>query len=86
MANSPLTLKRGQSLLETLFTFVVLILLFGGIFKIWIWGNKQIVDRQVSYNRGRVAAGTSNEDYQLVKPAPTGALGDDNTFVKLPGS
>jgi len=81
MANRPLKSKTGQSLLETLSTFIVIILLFGGIFKIWLWGNKQIVARQVSYNAGRIAAGTSNIDYELVKTAPAEELNDANTFV-----
>ena len=84
MANRSLTAKTGQSLLETLATFIVIILLFGGIFKIWLWGNKQIVERQLSYNRGRIAAGTSNIDYELVKPGAADALNDANTFVQLP--
>ncbi|MDD2752589.1 MAG: hypothetical protein PHN59_05615 [Candidatus Omnitrophica bacterium] len=84
MANRSLSLKHGQSLLETLSTFIVIILLFGGIFKIWLWGNKQIVNRQLSYNRGRIAAGTSNVDYQLVKPGAAEALNDANTFVQIP--
>jgi hypothetical protein len=59
---------RAQSTLETAFVFVVLILLFGGIFNIWVWGNKQIVQRQKLFNQGRVQAGTSTRNYQLVWP------------------
>lgn len=59
---------RAQSTLETAFVFVVLILLFGGIFNIWVWGNKQIVQRQKLFNQSRVPAGTSTRDYQLVWP------------------
>ncbi len=48
--------------------FIVLILLFGGIFNIWIWANKQIVQRQMRYNNSRVEAGTSTQNYKLVWP------------------
>jgi hypothetical protein len=65
MANRKL---KGQSSLETLVIFVVTVLLFGGIFNIWIWGNKQIVQRQKNYNNSRVEAGTSTIDYELKWP------------------
>ena len=60
--------KRGQSSIETAIAFLVTILLFGAIFKIWIWGNKQVVERNKEYQDTRVAAGTSRQDYRLVWP------------------
>lgn len=87
MADRALRLKKGQTLLETLITFVVIVLLFGGIFNIWIWANKQIVNRQVKYNAGRVKAGTSTQDYELAWPVGRSeSLNNSKTFVDLPGS
>lgn len=65
MVNSRL---KGQSAIESLAIFIVIVLLFGGIFNIWLWGNKQIVQRQMRYNEGRVKAGTSSVDYELQWP------------------
>lgn len=59
---------RGQATIETAVIFIVLILLFGGIFNIWVWGNKQIVQRQIAYNKSRVEAGTSSDTYELKWP------------------
>ena len=60
--------SKGQATIETAVIFIVLILLFGGIFNIWVWGNKQIVQRQIAYNKGRVEAGTSSDSYELKWP------------------
>ena len=60
--------NKGQGTIETAVIFIVLILLFGGIFNIWVWGNKQIVQRQIAYNQSRVEAGTSSDTYQLQWP------------------
>jgi len=68
MGYSRLRKSKGQSSIETAVVFFVTILLFGAIFKIWIWGNQQIAKRQREYGRGRVAAGTSHQDYRMVWP------------------
>jgi hypothetical protein len=49
-------------------TFIVIILFFCGIFSIWIWGMKQLVERQIAYNSTRVEAGTSSDRYTLQWP------------------
>lgn len=59
---------RGQSTLEVAITFIVVVLLVGGIIKIWFWANNQIVERQLSYNATRVTAGTSSDTYKLQWP------------------
>ena len=56
---------KAQSTLETAIAFVVIILFFGGIVRIWLWSNNQIVQRQLHYNATRVRAGTSSDTYKL---------------------
>ncbi len=60
--------KKGQSSLEITLIFIIIVLLIGGITKIWIWSNNQIVERQLSYNSQRVTAGTSSDTYTLLLP------------------
>lgn len=62
---------KGQSTLETAVVFIIIILFLGGITKIWLWANNQIVQRQLRYNAGRVAAGTSSDTYTLQWPVYT---------------
>ncbi len=62
---------KGQVILETSLVTLIIILLLGGILNIWLWGNKQIVERQQRYNATRVAAGTSSDDYTLRWPVYT---------------
>ncbi len=56
---------KAQSTLETVVVFIVIILFLGGIIKMWLWSNNQIVERQLRYNATRVAAGQSSDTYQL---------------------
>lgn len=58
--------KKGQGMIETSLAMVIVLLLFGGMFKIWMWGNRQIVERQVRYNATRITAGTSADNYKSV--------------------
>ncbi len=78
------TNKRGQSTLETLVTFIVLVLLFGGIFNIWIWANNQIVRRQVDYNASRVQAGTSSRNYYMRLPQKAEELKEERVLLDAP--
>lgn len=57
-------LKNGQAIIEASISLVLIFVLLGGIVRIWIWGNRQIVERQLRYNASRVIAGTS-EDYNV---------------------
>jgi hypothetical protein len=59
---------KGQGILESAMTFMVMALLLAGVLQIWLWGNKQIVERQMRYNASRVAAGTSSDGYNLQWP------------------
>lgn len=59
---------KGQVMLETSLVFICMVLLLGGIINIWLWANKQIVERQSRYNASRVAAGTSTDAYQRQWP------------------
>lgn len=59
---------KGQSTLESAVVFVLIILFFGGITKIWMWSNRQIVERQQRYNESRVIAGASSDTYKLQWP------------------
>ncbi|MDD4953396.1 MAG: pilus assembly protein [Candidatus Omnitrophica bacterium] len=70
MANRILNLK-GQATLETAIVFFLVVALFGGIIKIWLWENRQIVERQLRYNATRVSAGTGSDTYKLQWPIYT---------------
>jgi hypothetical protein len=63
--------KKGQGILELALTFVIVTALVGGIFKIWLWANNQIVERQVAYNKSRVDAGNAVDGYTLRWPVYT---------------
>lgn len=56
---------KGQIILETSLVFICMVLLLAGIINIWLWANKQFVERQVQYNIGRVSAGISSDTYRL---------------------
>lgn len=60
--------KKGQNTLEVALVFIMIVLLLGGIMKIWLWSNDQIVRRQIKYNETRVGAGTATDSYQLNWP------------------
>lgn len=60
--------EKGQSTLEVALTVIVVVILIGGIIKIWFWANNQIVERQLRYNATRVAAGTAVDTYKLNWP------------------
>ena len=64
-------LKRdevAQSTTEIAFVFAGVVLLFAAILHIWLWSNKQIIQRQQSYNVKRIVAGTSSDSYTLQWP------------------
>ncbi len=71
MGNGILKTKKGQSTLEMALAFIVIVLLVGGIVKIWLWSNQQIVERQLRYNATRVQAGTGSDTYEVVWPVYT---------------
>jgi len=60
--------QRGQGMVETAVIFILIFLLLGGIIRIWLWSNNQIVQRQLRYNAGRIEAGTAEDDYTLQWP------------------
>ena len=60
--------KKAQATLEVVVIIVAVIMLVAAITQIWVWANKQIVERQIKFNKSRVKAGTSKEDYTLVWP------------------
>lgn len=59
---------RGQTTLETALVMIIIVALIGGIVNIWIWSNRQIVERQAAYNKSRVTAGTAIDNYNLTWP------------------
>ena len=63
--------RTGQSTLEVALTVIIIVILIGGIVKIWFWSNNQIVERQLRYNATRVAAGTAVDTYKLKWPVYT---------------
>jgi len=83
MADRNRKIEKGQSTLEMALALIVIILLIGGIVKIWFWSNTQIVQRQQAYNATRVQAGTGSDTYQTVWPVYTpGELTEEETFPK----
>lgn len=54
--------------MEVALTFIITVLLIGGIIKIWLWSNNQIIKRQIKYNESRISAGTATDTYQLNWP------------------
>lgn len=60
--------SKGQATLETAIVFFLIVALFGGIIKIWLWENRQIVERQLRYNATRASAGTAVDNYKLQWP------------------
>ena len=58
--------KKGQAMVEATVSMIIVVLLLAGITRIWIWGNRQIVERQIRFNATRVEAGTSSDSYELV--------------------
>lgn len=68
MGNAILKNKRGQSNLETAVAFIMMVLLLGGVTKVWLWANTAIVKRQVEYNKTRVESGQAELEYALHWP------------------
>jgi hypothetical protein len=60
--------RRGQGALEVAIVLILVVLLVGGITKIFFWATTSIVDRQISYNQGRLFAGRSMDGYVLQWP------------------
>jgi hypothetical protein len=58
--------KRGQGTIETVFAFIILVILVGAMINVWFWFNNQMVERQVHYNDTRVAAGTGRTPYSNI--------------------
>ena len=57
--------NRGQGMVESTISIVLITLFFYGIMSIWFWANNQLVSRQRRYNNTRVLAGTAVDDYTL---------------------
>jgi hypothetical protein len=70
MGNPLLKKKRkgGQSVLETAVCAVLMVILLAAITNVWLWGNRRIVQRQQAYNKSRLQAGNSIDDYALQWP------------------
>ncbi len=80
----PILNKKGQGILEMVAVFISMVLLLGGILNIWLWANKQIVERQRAYNLSRVGAGTSSDTYKLADYWPVYApenLSEDKVIL-----
>ena len=87
----------GQSFLEAAIVFMLGLLLFGGIYKMWIWGNNHVLRRSVMYNLSRKAAGKKPAgNYEMLWPiynstnpdigykAPPSRLDEDDVFLWKP--
>ncbi len=57
--------NNAQASLEVSIIFVLAIIFFLGIIRIWIWGNAQFSNRQVAYRRTRVEAGTVENETEV---------------------
>jgi len=77
--------KKGQGTLEMAFVLITMVLLLGGILNIWLWGNKQMVMRQIRYNESRRVAGSSSDTYTLQWPVYTPEeLNEDKVLLEAP--
>lgn len=78
--------RKGQSSLEVTLVFIFVVLLVGGITKIWLWSNKQIVERQLRYNATRVTAGTGSDTYEVIWPVyQPEELGEEEVLLDKEG-
>lgn len=78
--------KKGQGILEATFAIIIAVVLLGAIINIWVWGNNQLVKRQVRYNQTRIAAGTASDDYTLQWPVyKPEELEEDKVLLDYPG-
>lgn len=66
-------MRKSQAMLEVTLIFIVGLYLFFGIMGVWLWGDKQLAQRQPAYNSTRVQAGSlaSSDDKDLVWPVYT---------------
>ena len=57
--------SKGQSVLETAVALVIIFIFLGAVVNIWLWGNRQIVNRQKWYCAPdlRILAGQSRDLY-----------------------
>lgn len=85
MKNKAINRIKGQVILETSLVFICMVLLLAGIINIWLWANKQIVERQTRYNAGRVSAGFSTDTYQLKEHWPVYKPGELTEDMVLKG-
>lgn len=68
LKNNKIRQRKAQLMLETVISFALIFFLVGGIVKIWLWANNQIVKREIQYNATRVAAGTGADAYRMIWP------------------
>ena len=63
-------IKKSQAILEVALIFIIGLFLFFGIMGMWIWGDRQIAQRQPEYNVTRVSAGTvvGSDDKPIIWP------------------
>ena len=75
--------KKGQGILELAMTLVAITVLLGGVIKIWLWSNNQIVERQMRYNESRIAAGFASDSYTMAWPVYTPPpLGENDVLLR----
>jgi len=61
-------MRKAQAMLEVTLIFIVGLYLFFGIMGMWLWGDKQLAQRQPAYNSTRVQAGTIEPGEDSKKP------------------
>jgi hypothetical protein len=70
--------KAGQSLLDFVLVFGVLLTLLAGFTRIWVWFNSNFAKRNVDYQNTRLAAGTSNSRARNLNYSDKPLAIDDN--------
>ncbi|MCF7916264.1 MAG: hypothetical protein K9L61_00610 [Candidatus Omnitrophica bacterium] len=61
--------KKSQVILEAVVSFVFICIFVLGIVNLWMWSDKQNIERQLSYNGTRVSAGSSGSlQYPVYTP------------------
>jgi len=55
-------MKKSQTTIEITIGFFVVLSLFFSIISMWVWGNRQVVNRQPPFDNSRISAGQPNRE------------------------
>ena len=76
-------MKRAQAVLEFTLVFIIMVLLIGGLLKLWSWSNSSISGVQGAFEGTRLSAGTKGSAGEPDSFGPGGKIEDAQTFVSF---